>query len=756
MIILSLVLGSLVAMGLPIITAVVGLGVALGHRSGSLGHVRDDPVQRPDAGDHDRARGGHRLRAVPDHPAPGAPARRHADPSTRSPARSRPPAARSSSPAARSSSPCSRSGSPASRWSARSAWPPRSRSSPPCSSRSPCSPRSSACSATASPGSSLPAFMRPRSSRRAGLLGPLGRRRTPPPGPGRRALPGGAGAADHPGLHAGARAGGRRRHLAGDDRAPGLRPDHRRVRRRLQRPAPGRVRARPGGRAERTSTPRSTTRRSRCRRDLEQKQKDLPKQQQKLEHSSRAGGRAGSSRPERPAARAEQASLERQGDQLQAAAGASWSGRPRRCRPQQRRLEAEQRKLEAERGALERQARGARREDPAARPRARPARRPRAGPASAGSSVPRAIPTGWPACGPGWPTCASARTQVRRPARPARRSRRAGSPTRPGGCRRRRTQLQQQADRRCSARPTPWSARSPSSSGRPPRSSARPTSCSGRRPRSSARATRCSGRPTRSRQQADELKAEQKQAQQEQKQAEQLKQELTDMVTAGRRRPARHGPARRAPPGRALRPPSGVVVADPAAAQREGRRRPAVGRPGDRAGVRRHRRPGHPRARHRAARTPTRAGGITSYVGGYTASYVDLAVADLGPAAAGDRHRDPARLPAADDRVPLAADPAAGGDHQPPVGRRGVRRADRRVPVGLGDLAARHRHRRRLGPDRELRAADDVRRASSACRWTTRCSSSATSSSTTTPARRRGTPCRPRWRPAPGSRPRPR
>ena len=55
--------------------------------------------------------------------------------------------------------------------------------------------------------------------------------------------------------------------------------------------------------------------------------------------------------------------------------------------------------------------------------------------------------------------------------------------------------------------------------------------------------------------------------------------------------------------------------------------------------------------------------GVTAYVGGSTASYVDLAATDLRPAAAGDRHRSCCWHPAADGRVPLAADPAPGGDH---------------------------------------------------------------------------------------------
>ena len=78
MIILSLVLGSLVAMGMPILTA-----VARSRRRARAGRparppVRD-PHQRPDAGHDDRARRRHRLRALPGHPTSGTATRRHAD-----------------------------------------------------------------------------------------------------------------------------------------------------------------------------------------------------------------------------------------------------------------------------------------------------------------------------------------------------------------------------------------------------------------------------------------------------------------------------------------------------------------------------------------------------------------------------------------------------------------------------------------------------------------------------------------------------
>ena len=122
---------------------------------------------------------------------------------------------------------------------------------------------------------------------------------------------------------------------------------------------------------------------------------------------------------------------------------------------------------------------------------------------------------------------------------------------------------------------------------------------------------------------------------------------------------------------------------------------------------------------------PTPARASESHVGGYTASYVDLAslisarlLLVIGTVIL-------PRLRAADDRLPFAARPAPGRSPTccPRLRPRG---AHRRVPVGLGHLAARHRHGRRLGADRQLRPADDVHGALRSSRWTTRCSSSAT------------------------------
>ena len=63
---------------------------------------------------------------------------------------------------------------------------------------------------------------------------------------------------------------------------------------------------------------------------------------------------------------------------------------------------------------------------------------------------------------------------------------------------------------------------------------------------------------------------------------------------------------------------------------------------------------------------------------------------DLEPPAAGDHHDPAAQHAGAAGRVPLAADPAAGGGHEPADRAGGVRHRHRVLPVGLG-----HRHHRR-------------------------------------------------------------
>ncbi len=85
-------------------------------------------------------------------------------------------------------------------------------------------------------------------------------------------------------------------------------------------------------------------------------------------------------------------------------------------------------------------------------------------------------------------------------------------------------------------------------------------------------------------------------------------------------------------------------------------------------------------------------------------------VRDLLTAAARDPRGDPPELRRAPHGVPLARRRRPGGCRQRPVGRRGLRCPDGGVPVGLGAEPRRPGHGQRRQPDRELRAADDVRR----------------------------------------------
>ena len=113
-IILLLVFGSAVAMGLPIITAVLGLLCGLSVIT-LLSHVTDVPTTAPTRGDDDRARGRDRLLAVHRHQAPRAGCAGDGGPGSRSPARSPRRAERSCSPAGPSRSRSWRSSSPESR-----------------------------------------------------------------------------------------------------------------------------------------------------------------------------------------------------------------------------------------------------------------------------------------------------------------------------------------------------------------------------------------------------------------------------------------------------------------------------------------------------------------------------------------------------------------------------------------------------------------------------------------------------------------
>ena len=80
--------------------------------------------------------------------------------------------------------------------------------------------------------------------------------------------------------------------------------------------------------------------------------------------------------------------------------------------------------------------------------------------------------------------------------------------------------------------------------------------------------------------------------------------------------------------------------------------------------------------------------------------------ADHRQAAADDRDRRRAQLHRPAARLPLAAGADQGGGDEPALGRRRLRRRHRRLPARLGLLADRPRP---LDPDRQLRAAADVR-----------------------------------------------
>ena len=78
-----LAFGSVVAMGLPIITALTGVGVGYGVVA-LISHLLIDPELRPGADGHDRARRRHRLRPVRRHPLPPGPRREPCPRGTRS------------------------------------------------------------------------------------------------------------------------------------------------------------------------------------------------------------------------------------------------------------------------------------------------------------------------------------------------------------------------------------------------------------------------------------------------------------------------------------------------------------------------------------------------------------------------------------------------------------------------------------------------------------------------------------------------
>ena len=151
--------------------------------------------------------------------------------------------------------------------------------------------------------------------------------------------------------------------------------------------------------------------------------------------------------------------------------------------------------------------------------------------------------------------------------------------------------------------------------------------------------------------------------------------------------------------------------ADSAADQQARRRRAAVGRADDR-----------PRPMRRPPllavvrddvlpKVEAEPGGITSYVGGYTASYVDLAdlISERLLLVIGTVILLGFLLLMVAFRSILVPLQAAVTNVLSAAAAFGV--LDRVLPVGLGHRPRRHRHRERYRSDRQLRPADDVRGA---------------------------------------------
>ena len=94
-----------------------------------------------------------------------------------------------------------------------------------------------------------------------------------------------------------------------------------------------------------------------------------------------------------------------------------------------------------------------------------------------------------------------------------------------------------------------------------------------------------------------------------------------------------------------------------------------------------------------------------SYIGGYTASYVDLAskIADRLPLVVATVIA--LSFSAPDAGVPFPSRPAAGSHHEPALRRSVVRSAHRGVPVGLGSVTGGAGRAGRHGADRQLRTA---------------------------------------------------
>ena len=96
-------------------------------------------------------------------------------------------------------------------------------------------------------------------------------------------------------------------------------------------------------------------------------------------------------------------------------------------------------------------------------------------------------------------------------------------------------------------------------------------------------------------------------------------------------------------------------------------------------------RPGDPRARPALRGDTLRQRGADVMVGGFTAGGIDFADVHRRPAADSDRRGSDPQLPAVDGRVPQLARAAEGSDHEPALGRRGLRRDRAHLPMGLGE-----------------------------------------------------------------------
>ena len=546
------------------------------------------PVSGADLGHHDRPGSRDRLRAVPDHPTSGAPARRHADARIDRQVRSLPPAARSCSPGGPWSSRCCRCGLPAS---------PAQRSRPCLGHRGRGSGARRDHPASRPPGPARApdrlAVVARRScanaSRKAGIwtrwAGFVHRR----PVWVTRRCPGGPGPADHPAPSL----------ELGQEDVGATSPET------TERKAYDLITA--GSESATTGPCRSLRARPGRRRQASEytNKYDQAQSMQKragegadgaAEGAERSRSSSSSSRSSSANWSEQQASLEQQRPRAAGpatpapgAAGELEASSP--ARAEQRRLEAEQARLEAERTT------GAR-----PRPRSRGAgplaaswrgSTARAGAASAGSPRPRPSGPGGAPAGPARPKCERRRSRC-------------------ATARTTETQAEQLVDRAGRSAQAEASWRRPrlqaaDTAAPGHRLEAEAASSSGRRPNSSARPTSCSGRATRSSRRGMQLQAAGRRPQgpaAEGPAAAEAGREAAEAVDrhghAGRRRPPRYRPPRRRPPGRHSPLRRGVSLTPPQINNR--RRRAAVGRPAHRARHRRDGRAGRRRARRRAAR----------------------------------------------------------------------------------------------------------------------------------------------------------